>query len=112
MGYINGSEFVRYFRKQNGGCFHSRLPFSETNFALNFKIFDALDLALASQRSLSTFCRICCRKKRFFCRKGVAFKLSFRHESAIWEERHEDEDSGFSGRFKLLKSPINAQSVT
>ena len=40
--------------------------------------------------------------KQGFHRKGVAFKQSFRHESATWEERHEDEDSGFSGMFNTF----------
>ena len=40
--------------------------------------------------------------RRGFYRKGVAFKQSFRHESATGEEGHEDEDSGFSGMFNIF----------
>lgn len=50
---------------------------------------------------------------RGFYRKGVAFKQSFRHESATGKEGHEDEDSGFSGMLNIfghIKMLINVMS--
>lgn len=45
------------------------------------------------------------KKEKVLCGREL-LSTDFENEYANWEERHKDEDSGFSGKHKLVQQPL------